>query len=166
MTKPRPFLDTSVLFSGLHSRTGPPAAILNLHIAGRLTAVVSRLVIDELVRAVSAKQPRHIPLIPALLVESGLLSDEYIYEGGHISLLNVFLSDAWPQLCPDPAPHLVRRVRPLINAADAPILAAAIESGADCLVTGNTRHFTAEVSEKAGIAILTPTDYLRTLTLE
>ena len=34
VTKPRPFLDTSVLFSGLHSRTGPPAAILNLHITG------------------------------------------------------------------------------------------------------------------------------------
>ena len=129
-------------------------------------AVISWMVFDELVRAVSAKQPRHIPLIPTLLVESGLLSDDYIHGGGHISLLYVFLFDAWPQMCADPAPHAVARVRPFINAAAAPILAAAIQSDADCLVTGNTRHFTAEVAERAGIAILRPADYMRTPTPE
>ena len=141
-TKPRPFLDTNVIFSGLHSRTGPPAAILNLHATGRLMAVVSQQVLDELVRAISTKQPRRIPT------------------------LHAFLAETPPQVCPDPAPHVVARVRPLINAADAPILAAAIESGADCLVTGNTRHFTTEVKERAGIAILTPAAYMRTLTPE
>ena len=142
LTKPRPFLDTNVIFSGLHSPNGPPAAILRLHASRSLTAVVSQQVLDELVRAISTKQPRRIPT------------------------LNAFLAGTPPEVCPDPAPHVVARVRPLINAADASILAAAIESGADCLVTGNTRHFTAEVSERAGIAILTPTNYLRTLTLE
>ena len=139
-TKPRPFLDTNVLFSGLYSRAGPPAAILNLHAAGRLTAVVSQQVLDELVRAINSKQPRLIPL------------------------LHTFLAETPPEVCADPAPHIVARVRPFINAADAPILAAAMQSDADCLVTGNTRHFTAEVAERAGIDILTPTDYMRTLT--
>lgn len=139
VAKPRPFLDTNVLFSGLYSRTGPPAAILNLHATGRLTAVVSQHVLGELVRAINTKQRRLLPL------------------------LHMFLAATPPEVCPDPAPHVVARVRPLINAADALILAAAIESGADCLVTGNTRHFTAEVSEKAGIAILTPAAYVSTL---
>ena len=142
MAKPRPFLDTNVLFSGLYSHTGPPAAILRLHATGRLTAVVSQHVLSELVRAIDTKQRRLIPL------------------------LHTFLAVNPPEVCADPAPHVVTRVRPLINPTDALILAAAIESGADCLVTGNTRHFTAEVSEKAGIAILTPAAYMRTLTLE
>lgn len=142
LTKPRPFLDTNVIFSGLHSPNGPPAAILRLHASGRLAAVVSQQVLDELVRAISNKQPRLIPT------------------------LHAFLAETPPEVCPDPSPHVVARLRPLINAADAPILAVAIESGADCLVTGNTRHFTAEVSEGDDIAILTPTNYLQTLTPE
>jgi len=51
----------------------------------------------------------------------------------------------------------------MINAADASILAAAVRGGADCLVSGNTRHFTAEVGRKAGIEILTPTAYIAAL---
>lgn len=139
VANPRPFLDTNVLFSGLYSRAGPPAAILNLHATGRLTAVVSQHVLGELVRAINTKQQRLIPL------------------------LHMFLAVTPPEVCADPAPHVVARVRPLINPTDALILAAAIESGADCLVTGNTRHFTAEVSEGAGIAILTPAAYVSTL---
>ena len=104
--------------------------------------MVSQQVLDELVRAISNKQPRRIPT------------------------LHAFLAETPPEVCPDPSPHVVARVRPLINAADAPILAAAIESGADCLVTGNTHHFTTEVAERAGIAILTPAAYMRTLALE
>ncbi len=54
----------------------------------------------------------------------------------------------------------------LWRATQMPHLAAAIQSDADCLVTGNTRHFTAEVAERAGIAILRPADYMRTPTPE
>jgi predicted nucleic acid-binding protein len=57
----------------------------------------------------------------------------------------------------------VRHFGSMINAADAPILAAAVRSSAGCLVSGNTRHFTAEVGRKAGIEILTPTAYIAAL---
>jgi hypothetical protein len=50
-----------------------------------------------------------------------------------------------------------------INAKDAPILAAAVACGADCIVSGNTRHFNQEAAECAGIAIFTPAAYLKTL---
>ncbi|MBI2911701.1 MAG: hypothetical protein HYY05_06125 [Chloroflexi bacterium] len=44
-----------------------------------------------------------------------------------------------------------------------PILAAAVASGAGCLVSGNTRHFTPQVSGCAGIDIYTPAAYLALL---
>jgi len=50
-----------------------------------------------------------------------------------------------------------------INAKDAPILAAAIGSGADCVVSGNTRHFTQDAARCAGIAIYTPAAFLAAL---
>ena len=57
----------------------------------------------------------------------------------------------------------VERVIPFINRDDAPILAAALQSGADCFVTGKTRHFTRELSDRVGIPIFTPADYLVSL---
>jgi predicted nucleic acid-binding protein len=51
----------------------------------------------------------------------------------------------------------------LINATDAPILAAVLASQADCLVTGNTRHFTPEVARRARIRIVSATGYLEEL---
>jgi predicted nucleic acid-binding protein len=40
--KPRPFVDTNVLFSGLYSPSGAPATILERHVRGDLTMVISR----------------------------------------------------------------------------------------------------------------------------
>ena len=101
---------------------------------------MSRQVLDELVRAIRSKRPTLLPL------------------------LHTFLASTPPEVCADPAPHEVARARALINPADAAILAAAIQSGADCLVTGNTRHFTSEVVGQAGIAIFTPAEYVARLT--
>jgi predicted nucleic acid-binding protein len=134
--KPRPFLDTNVLFSGLYRAGGPPATILERHAQGRLAAVISRQVLEELVSTIRAKKPD-------LLL-----------------LLQTFLTNAPPEVCADPLPAEVRRVSAFINATDAPILAAAIKCGADCLVTGNTRHFTAQVARQANLAIFTPAAYL------
>ena len=50
--KPRPFVDTNVLYSGLYSSRGAPAELLKRHADGKLTIVISRQVLEELVRTV------------------------------------------------------------------------------------------------------------------
>jgi predicted nucleic acid-binding protein len=132
----RPFLDTNVIFSGLYSPFGPPAAILERHAQGFIRFVISSQVIDELVRTIRAKRP------------------------DLLALLHEFLMAAPPEIVADPPIEAVRRMMDCINAADAPILAAAIRSESDCLVTGNSRHFTPEVARCAGFRILSPAAYL------
>jgi predicted nucleic acid-binding protein len=137
--KPRPFVDTNVLFSGLYNAGGTPAAILQQHAQGRISMVISRQVLDELIATIRAKKP---DLLPAL---------------------QTFLLNAPPEICADPSLDEVAQARSWINPTDAPILAAALKSGADCLVSGNTRHFTQDVASKAKMQILTPADYLTRL---
>jgi predicted nucleic acid-binding protein len=134
----RPFLDTNVLFSGLH-RPGLPSTILELHAGGEIGIVISRQVLEELVRTIRRKHPAILPLV------------------------GVFLTSTPPEICDDPSPADVQEAARCINAKDAPILAAALRTRADCLVSGNTRHFTPEVSRCAGISILTPAVYLAEL---
>ncbi len=98
--------------------------------------VICEWVFGELVRAFRNKAPQLIPRL-----------------------------DAWialrpPEVMPDPTPAELQRTLSLINPADAVILAAALLSGADCLVTGNTRDFTPAVAA-AGLRILTPAEYVR-----
>jgi putative PIN family toxin of toxin-antitoxin system len=135
----RPFLDTNVLFSGLSGSNLPPAVILDRHIEGEIVIVVSRFVLDELEGVIRRKRP-------AILGK-----------------LATFLADTPPDLVVDPTRVEVLVAERCINAKDAPILAAAIKGGASCIVSGNTRHFTPDVAECAGIAIFAPAAYLATL---
>ena len=137
--RPRPFLDTNVLFSALYRSSGAAGNILQRHAEGRLIIVISRQVLDELVGTIRTKKPDLLPL------------------------LQTFLLNAPPELTADPEPAEVHRMSSFINAADAPILAAAVQSDADCLVTGNTRHFTPEVAKRANISIVSPSAYLAKL---
>lgn len=135
----RPFVDTNVWFSGFYKAGGAPARILELHALGEISIVISRQVLTELVTTLQSKAPQILPLA-----------------------LRFFVA-APPEIAEDPTPSAVQKAQTWINHADAPILAAAVESGADCLITGNTRHFTQHVAGQAGIAILTPAQYLRML---
>jgi predicted nucleic acid-binding protein len=101
--------------------------------------VISGRVLDELIRTISARRPDLLPVVDRFLV------------------------DTPAELAPEPAPESLRKFSVLINIADAPILAAAVESRADCLVSGNTRHFTRRVARRAGIAIFTPAAYVANL---
>lgn len=140
--RPRSFVDTNVFFSGLHGSGGPPSRILQLHAEGRIQIVISRQVLMELVSALRSKLPQALPA------------------------LQDFLTSAPPEICSDPTPEETQPARSWINTTDAPILAAALKSGADCLVTGNTRHFTPRVAERARIRILAPPEYVETLPQE
>lgn len=140
--KPRPFIDTNVLFSGFYSPFGAPAAIVRHHADGIVTIVISHQVLEELVGAIKTKKPDLLPV------------------------LHTFLTHAPPELCADPTLKEAEIARRLIHPSDAPILAAARTSGADCIVTGNTRHFTPTVAQRGGIKIFTPAPYVAQLGLK
>jgi predicted nucleic acid-binding protein len=80
-----------------------------------------------------------------------------------VLLLSAFLRRTPPEIVAEPTLDEVRAAERCINAKDAPILAAALKGGASCIVSGNTRHFTPDVAECAGIAIFAPAAYLATL---
>lgn len=130
----RIFLDTNVIFSGMYSASGAPGVILQSHIDGAITAVVSRQVIEEIVATIRAKRPDLAPLLFFLLQNAPF---EVQPDAGKVAACAAF-----------------------IHAADAPILAAAIDAQADAFVTGNTRHFTPDVARASGLCILTPAQFV------
>lgn len=132
----RIFLDANVIFSGLYSPAGPCAAILRAHITGAVHVVVSRQVLDEVIRTLKRKQ-------------STLLGRFYV------------VLEQFPfEVQPDPLPGAVDRLAVLISPPDAPILAAAVAAGVDALVTGSTRHYTAAVAAGSGVRIVTPAQFV------
>jgi len=90
--RPRPLVDTNVLFSGLYRSGSAAGTILQRHAEGRLSIVISHQVLEELVGAVRAKKPDLLPL------------------------LQTFLVNAPPELAADPQPAEVGRMESFINA--------------------------------------------------
>lgn len=67
-----------------------------------------------------------------------------------------------PTFVDDPSPKQVSRYHSLIDQNDAPILAAAISSGADYLVSWDKKHFLKSgVKTIPGITIATPGEFLQ-----
>lgn len=62
ISRVRPLADSNVLFSGLYG-SGAPAIILNHHSEGRLTIVVSRLVLAETANVKRRKRPGLLPVL-------------------------------------------------------------------------------------------------------
>lgn len=133
----RVFLDTSALIAGLISQTGAAREVLRLCEAGVIETLVSTQVLTEADRNLSDK-------LPALVADYRLL-----------------IQSIAPTLVDDPAPSEVSRLRGVIHANDAPILAAAIAAEADFLVTWNTKHFhQPSVRRVVRFQIVTPGEFL------
>lgn len=133
----RVFLDTSALIAGIISPTGAAHEVLRLCEAKVVKPVISRQVLTEADRNLSAKLPDLIPDYRALL--------------RHLS----------PHLVQDPGLKAVEQATKVINSKDAPILAAALEADVDYLITWNTRHFHKKaVREYVEFKIVTPGEFL------
>ncbi len=133
----RAFLDTSALIAGLLSPTGAAHEVLRLFEIGVVELVVSRQVLVEADRNLTAK-------LPTLL-------DAY----------HDFLRRLSPRLVEDPSREAVGRAARVIHHGDAPILAAATAAGVDYLITWNTRHFHKKaVQEFVSFQIVTPAEFL------
>jgi putative PIN family toxin of toxin-antitoxin system len=137
--RPRVFLDTNVLVSALYSADGPPGAILRLHVDERITIVVSQLVVDELVRAIHRKLPDALPPLRELLLNTP------------------------PEVVPDPTAEEIQTFAHGVNRSDAPLLAAAVNAGADYLVSGDVAFLREARRLETGVALVTPRELLARL---
>jgi putative PIN family toxin of toxin-antitoxin system len=132
------FIDTSVLIAGVASLTGASAAVLDLCEAESIQMVISRQVLVEADRNFSAKLP------------------------GLVNEFRQFIRNLVPLMVEDPPAVAVERAAGLIDRKDAAILAAAIESKVEFLITLDKRHFLKQkVQRNIPIEICTPSDFLR-----
>lgn len=144
----RLFLDSNVLTGGILSKWGLDKAALAL-----CAARVCRLVLAEVVRDEVEEN--------LLLHAEGLPSSNADQLLEHYQRL---ISLANPEMVLYPAEALVRRSRSLIrHEADVPVLLSAMASRPDWLLTHNTKHFTQAVAKRAGLRIVTPAEFFRTL---
>jgi len=138
--KPRVFLDTNVIFSGLYSSKGAPGILLELFVKGEINVVVSQQVLEEVVRTIKEKLPEALPALRRLLVNMP------------------------PEVMPDPSPEEIKHWAGKLSTADAAILAAAVAAQPDYFITGDN-HFlqNRNIIEKAGLHIVTPAQFLELL---
>lgn len=115
--KPKVFLDTSALIAGIASSKGAARELLRLAEIGLIEILVSRQVIVEADRNISAKLPE-------------CLND-----------FRAYLGTLAPVLVNDPPARAVKPYSSLIHPDDAPILAAAVAAKAGYLVTWDQKHF-------------------------
>ena len=135
--KLRVFLDTSAILAGLNSPTGAAGVILAACFSKQITPVISPDVIEEAKRNIFLKFPH--------------------------------LTTAWqsfllipPSVAKNPTIKQVQAAYNVLPTSDAPILAAAIATKPNALVTWNTRHFLRKaVTEMVDFPILTPGDFLK-----
>jgi len=138
--KPRVFLDSNVIFSGIYSSRGAPGIILERFIEGRLRVVISQQVLDEVIQTIKEKLPKALPALRRLLVNMPL------------------------EICKDPAPEEVKRWAGLLDAGDAAILAAAVAAQPDYFVTGDRRFLeNPNIAEKAKLQIVTPAQFMESM---
>lgn len=134
---PRVFVDSNVLIAGAGSRQGASRAVLMMAEIGLFQVLVSRWVLEECERNLRKKLPQALPVFAELLIA------------------------VEPEILADPTPQEIAQWQTIIEAKDAPILAAAIKANVDRLLTLNTKDFTPEVAQKSGLTIQTPGDFVQ-----
>lgn len=133
----RIFADSSVLIAGAGSRSGASRAVLTMAEIGLFKLLVSRQVLDECDRNLRRKLPAALPLFVELLALVDL------------------------EIVPDPPLTESVRWQSIIEAKDAPILAAAVLANPDRLLTLNTKDFTPAVAAQSDLIIQTPGEFVQ-----
>lgn len=109
------FIDSSVLIAAAISHTGSARDLIMKSFCGELKVVISDLVIEETRRNLTNKAPKALPA------------------------LQLFLEVLNPEVV-RPTKGLVLKVSKVIEVKDAPIVAGAISSRADYLVSYDRKH--------------------------
>ena len=129
----RVVLDTNVLVSAIMSSQGPPGRVVAGVVAGEISIAVDERVLGEYWRVLTR------PEFDFDLYKVASLLISFEEKGEHVVAQPV-LEDM-----PDPD--------------DTMFLEVAIAAGADCIVTGNKRHFPAKACR--GVRILSPAEFLK-----
>lgn len=134
------FLDANVYFAGAMSSEGASAMVLKLAKMGKIEIFANHLVLLEAERNLAQK------------------ADQKILERFHHDLQQIPI-----HMIHSVEQKVLVKYQALINFKDAPILAAAVETGIDYLITLDRRHFLVPkiLSHSPKIKILTPGDFLK-----
>ncbi len=136
--RPKVFLDTSALIAGIASSRGAARAVLQLAETGLIELIVSRQVIVEADRNIEEKLPEML--------------NEY----------RKFIEILAPVLVDDPSQKDIAKYLTVINPDDTPILASAVTSHADFLITWDKKHFIGKnIRVHSNLKIVTPGDFLK-----
>jgi len=148
MTKNRlvVFVDSNVLIAALFIPMHPANAIAVLAANRQIDLVTCELVVED--------------------VEKEIL--EQTTKANNIELIDVwtkFLETIRLRVIPNPPTNLVKETYDkylgvMRHQADIPVLASAIEIGPDLVLSDNTEHFNAQVSERSGIPIWSCQEFL------
>ena len=137
-SKRKVFIDSSVLIAAAISSTGSARELLLNSFRDELKIVISDLVLEETQRNLSKKAPKALPA------------------------LQLFLEVLNPEMV-NPTKSLVRKVSKVIEFKDAPIVAGAISSKVDYLVSFDRKHILQhkqEIEENFKIKVVTPDELL------
>ena len=125
-------LDTNVLVSGLLNPYNPPGDIVRMIVAGVLQVCYDARIISEyrlvLLRAQFSFAPEHVDALLEQIKATGIIA----------------AGQPLNNKLPDPD--------------DAPFIEVALGAHANCLVTGNIKHF--PVRKRQGVLVVTPKDFL------
>lgn len=128
-------LDTNVLVSGVLSVNGPPAAVLRALLTERVTLCFDERIVSEYRDVLTrSKFEFDRELVEELI--------GFLESAGSPTLatpLAVTLPDPWDQM----------------------FIEVAVSGNADCLVTGNLRHF--PKSARAGVRVVSPREFVDVL---
>lgn len=133
----RIFVDANILIAGADSRSGASRAVLLMAEIGLFNLVVSRQIIDEAERNIRKKLPRALPNFAEQMTN-----------------LNF-------EIVEDPISTDAAKWESVIEAKDAPIIAAAVLAKVDRILSLNSKDFTQEVAEKCGIPIQSPGQFIQ-----
>ncbi len=136
-SKPRVFLDSNVIFSGLYSSDGAPGIILEHFIKGDIRVIVSQQVLEEVIRTIKDKLPNALPALKRFLVNTP------------------------PEVVADPKLPDIEKWRKQLQVGDAAIFAAAISAQPDYFITGD-KHFldNKDITEGSELRIVAPAQFL------
>ncbi|MBI2431025.1 MAG: putative toxin-antitoxin system toxin component, PIN family [Candidatus Levybacteria bacterium] len=133
------FIDSSVLIAASISPKGSARDLILSSIRGEYEIIISDLVIEETRRNLGEKAPEALPA------------------------LQLFLESLNPEVI-KPSKSLVTKAAKIIDLKDAPIVAAAISSKADYLVSFDRKHLLyhkRELKEDFELKVVTPDEMIK-----
>jgi len=139
MTRPRLFIDASVLIAAAASPKGGSAAVLELGRRGHARLLTSKLVLTEAERNIRQKLPSDVLV-------------RFYQQVGTVHL----------KIVPAATEDEIAAASEIVATKDAHVLAAALKGRADALLTLDRRHLLAlAVRQASPIAIQAPGEFLQ-----